>query len=307
MVRVHAVSVNRTLDLAVREGVYAKRPKLPHVLGADPAGVVVAIGSNVTRRKVGDRVVTQRIVEFDQDGKPRLLGVDIWGGYAELVKLRADLTYLIPDNLDYASAVIAGGHAPLAFNQLRDRAQVRAGEWVLVMGAAGALGSAAIQVAKYLGARVIGAAGSPERVKQVLALGADAAVDYRAQNLTEEVLRITGGKGVGVVLENIGDPDLFAKAFAALGFRGRLVTAGGHGGGTVPLDVKRLYLNQITIIGDPSNKPGDIDLSLKAAADGALKSLVDQILPLREAAHAHEIVLARTGIGKVLLDPTLDG
>ena len=303
LVRVHAVSINRTLDLAVRAGTYAKRPPLPHVLGADPAGVIEAVGANVTTRKVGDRVLSQRRVAPGPDGTARLLGVDVWGGYAELVKLRAEHTYLIPDNVDYGTAIIVGGHAPLAFNQLRDRAQVREGEWVLVMGAAGSLGSAAVQVAKYLGARVIAAAGSDDRVAASTALGADAGVNYRAKNLTEEVMKITDGKGVGVVLENIGDPDLFPKAFASLGFRGRLVTAGGHGGGTVPLDVKQLYLKQITVIGDPSDKPAYIEMALKAASEGRFKSVVDQTLPLVEAARAHEIMQGETRIGKILLDP----
>jgi NADPH:quinone reductase-like Zn-dependent oxidoreductase len=303
LVRVHAVSVNRTLDLAVRQGTYAKRRPLPHVLGADPAGVVVAVGSNVTRRKIGDRVMSQRRVAPAANGTVRLLGVDVWGGYAEFLKLRSDHTYLIPDQLDYGTAVVVGGHAPLAFNQLRDRAKVRQGEWVLVMGAAGSLGSAAVQVAKYLCARVIAAAGSDVRVAAALELGAEAGVNYRAQNLTEEVLRITGGTGAGVVLENIGDPDLFAKAFASLGFGGRLVTAGIHGGGAVPLNVKHLYLNEITIMGDPSDKPSDIELSLRAAAEGALKGAIDQVLPLSQAARAHELMEAESRIGKILLDP----
>ena len=117
-------------------------------------------------------------------------------------------------------------------------------------------------------------------------------------------MRITQGAGVNVVIENIGDPDLFAKAFATIALRGRLVTAGGHGGGTVPLDVKRLYLNHITIIGAPSETGVDVDMSLRVAAEGRLKVMVDQVLPLSQAAHAHELVDARGGLGKVLLDPT---
>src|SRR3981189_749629 len=128
-------------------------------------------------------------------------------------------------------------------------AGVTGGDWVLVMGASGGLGSAGIQVAKYLGAKVIAAAGADERVKAAVALGADAGINYRKQNLTVEAMRITEKRGVDVVFENIGDPDLFPGAFAALARGGRLITAGGHGGGTVPLDVKRLYLFQNTIIG----------------------------------------------------------
>src|SRR5207302_2037260 len=113
------------------------------------------------------------------------------------------------------------------------------------MGAAGGLGSAGVQAAKYLGAYVIAGAGADERVQAAMNLGADAGVNYRTQDLTAEAMRVTGGKGVDVVFENIGAPDLFPKAFATLGRNGRLVTAGGHGGGSVPLDINHLYLNQI--------------------------------------------------------------
>ena len=116
---------------------------------------------------------------------------------------------------------------------------------------------------------MIAAAGAADRVKVGLDLGADAGVNYRAQDLTIEAMRITEGKGVNVVFENIGDPDLFPKAFASLARRGRLVTAGGHGGGIVPLDVNRLYQNHLTIIGATGETPEDVTLSLNAAVKGA--------------------------------------
>ena len=130
------------------------------------------------------------------------------------------------------------------------------------------LGSALVQAAKYLGARVIAAAGSDERVKAALEFGADEGINYRSQDLTAEARRITGGAGVNVVLDNIGDPATFPKALASLGFQGRLVTAGGHGGGNVPLDVKYLYLNVITIFGNPIDTPENFRLALKVAAEG---------------------------------------
>ena len=167
----------------------------------------------------------------------------------------ADNTTIVPDNVDFPTATVVTRHAPMAFHMLQDHAKVEPGEWVLVMGAAGGLGSAGVQVAKYLGAKVIAAAGSDERVKVGLDLGADAGVNYRTQDLTIEATRITEGKGVNVVFENIGDPETFPKAFAALARRGRLVTAGGHGGGIVPLDVNKLYLNQITIMGRTGETP----------------------------------------------------
>jgi len=304
LVEVRAVSVNRTLDLVVRAGKYARRIALPHILGVDPTGVIVKLGPSVTDRKVGDRVACMiRVAEPTPTEPPKLLGVHVWGGYAEYVKVPARVPRPMPQTIDSAAATVVGRHAPIAFHLLRDHAKLAAGEWVLVMGAAGGLGSAGVQVAKYLGAKVIAAAGADSRVEAAVALGAEAGVNYRSQDLTAEVLRITGGRGVNVVFENIGDPELFPKAFAALARYGRLVTAGGHGGGVVPLDVNRLYLNQITVMGATGERPEDMDMALKAAAEGRFKALIECVMPLSQAAQAHAIVAERTSIGKVVLDP----
>ena len=305
LLRVHAVSVNRTLDLTVRAGAYPVPVKLPHVLGVDPSGVVEAIGAGVSTRKVGERVATLQFLRPPTPTSlPAIMGLHGWGGYAEYVKLPAAMTVPIPAAVDFPTATVVARHAPTAFSMLRDSAQLKADEWILVMGAAGGLGSAGIQVAKYRGAKVIAAAGTDERVRAALELGADHGVNYRAQDLAEEVRRITGGAGVNVVFENIGDPELFPKALASLARGGRLVTAGGHGGGTVPLDVKRLYMHQITIIGTFGKiLPEDVELGLKAAAEGRYRVLIDRVLPLADAPLAHRIVDGRSGIGKVILQP----
>jgi len=304
LLKVHAVSVNRTLDCKVRAGKYARPVTLPLVPGVDPSGEIVKLGEGVTDRKVGDRVTVALRLGNETSGADaiRLLGVHAWGGYAEYVRAIAANTTIIPDGVDYRTATVVTRHAPTAFFLLSE-AQVQPDEWVLVMGAAGGLGSAGVQVAKYLGAKVIAAAGADDRVKVGLELGADAGVNYRAQDLTAEAVRITGGKGVNVVFENIGDPELFPKAFAAMARRGRLVTAGGHGGGVVPLDVNRLYLNHITVMGRTGEHPDAAARSLKMAAEGHFKALIDTVLPLSEAAKAHEIVENRGGLGKVILEP----
>jgi len=304
LIAVHAVSVNRTLDLVVRAGKYARRVDFPHVLGVDPSGVIVKVGEGVTDRKVGDRVIALiRLSEPTPTEPPKLLGVNVWGGYAEYVKLPARNAHPIPDGLNFVTATVVGRHAPTAFHLLREEAKLKAGEWVLVMGAAGGLGSAGVQAAKYLGANVIAAAGADLRVQAARDLGADAGVNYRSADLTSEVLRITGGRGVNVVFENVGDPELFPKAFATLARNGRLVTAGGHAGGTVPLDVNRLYLNSLRIIGSTGELSADLDMSLAAAAEGRFKALVECVLPLAEAPRAHALVADRNIIGKVVLDP----
>lgn len=302
--QVHAVSVNRTLDLIVRAGEYGGQTTLPHILGVDPSGVVTAVGENVTDREIGDRVVaipwrTKPVGPMDSVGMQHL------GGYAELVKLPAAATVLIPDDLDFATATLVTRHAPQAFNLLRDRAKLQSGETVLIMGASGGLGSAGVQIAKQLDATVIAGAGSAERVRTAMDLGADFGVNYREQDLTKAVLDLTEGRGVNVVFENIADPVLFPKAFMALARFGRLVTAGAHGGGEVTLDVKRLYLYQLSVLGSLGFQLSDTISSLEAAAQGHFKAVIDEILPLEKAAEAHRRVASREGIGKIVLDPTL--
>jgi len=273
-------------------------------LGVDPSGVIAAVGEGVTERAVGDRVVT-----LPWRSKPvgplDAVGMQHPGGYADYVTLPAMATARIPDGLGFAEATIVTRHAPQAFNLLRDRGGLKAGESVLVMGAAGGLGSAGVQIARLLGATVIAAAGAPERVRAALDLGADHAIDYRAEDLTARVLEITGGRGVDLVFENIADPVLFPKAFHAIARHGRLVTAGSHGGGEVMLDVKRLYLYQIAVMGSIGFTHADVEASLEAAAQGKLAVLIDAILPLAQAREAHERVAAREGVGKIILSPKL--
>ena len=112
LIEVHAVSVNRTLDLVVRQGIYAQKPALPHILGVDPSGVITAVGSGVKTRQVGDRVVTRPNVGRNANGSPKLLGVTVWGGYAEYVKVPETSTFLIPDDVDFTTATVVARHAP---------------------------------------------------------------------------------------------------------------------------------------------------------------------------------------------------
>lgn len=304
LLKVEAVSVNRTLDLAVRAGRYARAVTLPHVLGADPSGTIVVLGDGVTSRKIGDRVATSpRIKAATATHGPTMLGVQVWGGYAQFVCLPAANTHLIPAGLDFSAATIVARHAPLAFNLLKEKAKIAPGEWVLIMGAAGGLGSAGVQVAKHLGARVIAAAGADERVNAAKKLGADFGINYRSSDLAAEISRLTGGRGVDVVFENVGDPDLFPKAFASLARNGRLVTAGAHAGGIVPLDLNQLYLNYITIVGSTAQTDADVDLSLDVAAQGQLDVLIDQVMPLSDVVEAHKLVAGRAGLGKIVLHP----
>jgi NADPH:quinone reductase len=219
------------------------------------------------------------------------------------VILPEDVTTLIPEELDFHTATVVARHAPLAFNLVRAKAALKEGDWALVMGAAGGLGSLIVQAAAFYGANVIAAAGSDERVAVGRTLGAQYGINYRTQNLTDEVIKITGKRGVDVVFENIADPELFPQALASLRRGGKLLTAGAHGGPVVPLNVSTLYMNALSVIGTTEHTEEDLHAALDAANRNRLKVLIDKVLPLSEAVTAHHLVAARTGTGKVLLAP----
>jgi NADPH:quinone reductase len=161
-----------------------------------------------------------------------------------------------------------------------------------------------VQVAKILGAKVIAGAGANERLDAARTYGADFAVNYRRQNLAEEIMRLTDGQGVEVVCENIADPTLWPGAFNSLAIGGRLVTAGAHGGGEVTLDVKRLYMRRLRVIGAAGTNPPDVEKALEAAGAGKVRALIDRTMPLREAPEAHRILERNETLGKIILDPT---
>jgi NADPH2:quinone reductase len=314
LVKVHAVSVNVTLDIAVRKGLYPRKPPFPHVLGVDPTGEVAAVGPGVSRPRVGERVSVHAVVpsarctpglEADDPVLGSIIGVNRWGGYAEYAVVPAGNAFVLPAGLDFPEAAVVMRHMPTARHQLHCRAGLKAGEWLLVMGAAGGLASCCIQVAKRMGAQVIGAAGSDERVATAIAFGADHGINYRTQDLTAEVMRITNGEGVHVVAENLGDRDLWPKALASLRPLGRMITAGAHAGGNTALDLRMLYLKRLTLIGDPLCDFPDIEWALEAVKSGGVRApVVARILPLSGAAEAHRLVESRMVAGKLLLDPT---
>ena len=316
-VAVEAVSINRSFDLLVRRDGNDRNVVLPHVLGADPAGTVAAVGADVEGFSPGDRVAVSSTIRCGRcreclDGdeaacrKSIHIGVDRQGGYAERVAVPVTNVHRIPDGMSAADACVIVRHASAAYNQLVDKAALRPGEWVLVMGAAGALGSFCVQVAKALGGKVIAAAGSDGRVEAALALGAEQGVNYRTQDLAETVRRITEGEGVDVVCENIGDPDLWDGAFDSMAQRGRLVTMGAHGGGRVRLDIRRLYARRLRLIGSAGVTRKNIDDALAAGSRGVLTALIDSIHPLESAASQHRrLEQDRSVIGKVILSPTL--
>ena len=300
-IEVHACSVNRVLDVAVRAGKQPQRNvQLPHVGGVDPVGVVTAVGEGVGDRKPGDHVAV-----FQGLGPRRMFGIHCWGGYAQRTKAPAFATCVVPKGVSFADACVLARHAPVAQNLMVRLGKLQPGEWVLVMGASGNLGSIGIQLAKNLGAKVIACAGSGYRAKIGLELGADHAIDYKTHDLTKEIMRLTEGHGVDMVYDNIANPESTSKAIDAMAEHGRLVTAGAHGGPIVPVDFFHLYDRSIAIMGSPRSNREDAMPALEAAAQGKMRVLIERVMPLAEAVEAHRMVESSPATGKIILDPTL--
>ena len=294
LIRVHAVSVNTTLDVQLVAGASGMDVTLPLIPGVDPSGVVEAVGEGVTLLKVGDRVAgTTTLPTF--------------GGYAELVVVRESRAGLIPDGVDFPTATVVRRHFGMA-HSLVTASHLQAGESVLVMGAAGALSTCIIQLAREARTRVIAGAGTDERVSIAMSMGADHGINYRESDLVDEVLAVTEGRGADVVFENVGDPRLWPKAIESMATGGRLLTVGTHAGdGILPVDVRRLYRNRLTIMGGlrSGGQPDAFyDAAIQGVAEGRYRVLIDRVLPLAQAADAFKLIADNRATGKVILAPT---
>ena len=301
LIEVHAVSVNRVLDVDIRAGRaphYGVEP--PHILGVDPSGVVIDVGSDVQGFAAGDRVS----VTMGMPGGGRY-GLECNGGDAQLTIAPAASCVKVRDEIGFADATVISRHGPVAYNLLFNMGKLEAGQTVLIMGAAGNLGSIGIQLAKAAGATVIAAAGSRARADVGVSLGADHTVDYNAVNLKDAVMDITDGAGVDLFYDNIANPDICPLGIESLKVLGRMVTAGSHGGPVVPVDFSTVYHKQLTIMGNPRSKAQDALPCFDAAAAGNLKVVIDRVVPLSAAPEMHALIEADPGIGKVILDPTL--
>ncbi len=314
-IKVHAATVNRVLDVSLRAGKeMARGATLPLIPGVDCAGIVDAVGPQVTRWRAGDRIAAAGFMPLQlcaedgkgYDGPTGMMGIKRPGGFAEFVAVPACAGVALPAHLDFHRAAVVMRHVPTAWNLLVHVAELKPGETVLIMGAGGNLGTIGIQIAKnVIGARVIAAAGSDERAALGKKLGADHAINYATQNIYTELMRITEGKGVNVLYDNIANPQVLPQAFRAIGMNGRLVTAGAHAGPNVSIDFSHLYHKRITIKGMPGYTPSDLPDCLAAAADGKVVPQIERVLPLSRAVEAHRMVENDEGQGKIVLDPTM--
>jgi NADPH2:quinone reductase len=319
-IRVHAATVNRVLDVSLRAGNEQTRGAvLPLIPGVDCAGIIDGVGPEVEHWRPGMRVAAAGVMPLEpcaESGKgyrgpTGMMGIKRPGGFAQMVAVPACVATQLPPELGFHAAAVVMRHVPTAWNLLINVAKLEAGETVLVMGAGGNLGSIGIQIAKnVIGAKVIAAAGSDERARMGLALGADHAINYCESDLAAEVMKLTDGKGIDVLYDNIANPKALPAAFRTLAMDGRLVTAGAHAGPDVSIDFSHLYHKRITIKGRPGYHPPDVAKCFGAAATNKIKPQIEHVLPLSRAADAHRLVESGSAegkmVGKIVLDPTLD-
>lgn len=313
VVQVKACSVNRTLDLEVRQRGAGFGVTLPHISGADPSGVVTQVGPGVSGVKAGDRVAVHPMINcgtcrFCQRGEEnaclsmKVVGVHRPGGYAELVRVPATNVLPLSPRLSFPEASALPLSYPVAWHLLVTLAQVGAGDTVLIMAAGSGLGVAGIQIAKLKGARVLAAAGSAEKLERARALGADATINYAETDLPQEVKRLTDGWGADVVFENIGTAT-WEKSVASLARKGRLVTCGTHGGSQASIDIRTLYRNYISLLFSAGSTRRETEEVFRLADAGKLKAVIDRTFPLKEAAEAQRYLADRKNFGKVILVP----
>jgi len=312
LVRVRACAVNH-VDVDMRNGTSRLPLTLPHTLGFEIAGEVAAVGPGVAEVAVGDRVaplyqIHCRECEWCRRGEHMhcerisMLGVQSPGGYAEYALAPAWALVPLPPSLSFEQGAAIQTTFATAWHALVARVPVSEGRWVLVNAAGSGVGTAAIQVARLLGARVIASAGSAAKVARALELGAEAGIDYAAEDLTARVLELTDGRGVDVVMESVGG-DVLARSLPALAKNGAVVTVGAHAGEVVPVDVILLFRNQWSLVGSVRATADEIRTCIDLAAEGKLAPVIHASLPLASAREAHRILEAREQFGKVLLVP----
>jgi NADPH:quinone reductase-like Zn-dependent oxidoreductase len=310
LVRVKACALNH-LDLWVRRGIPGVTFPLPHIPGSDIAGEIAKIGADVTTVRVGQKVVLAPGVSCGKcaacvsglDNRCRQftnLGYMIDGGCAEFVRAPEVNCLPYPENLSFEKAASIPLVFQTAWHMLVGRAELQPGEDVLILGAGSGVGSAAIQVAKFFGARVIATAGSSEKLEKAKELGADHFINHKTQKIREEVRRITGKRGVDVVFEHVGTAT-WDESIASLAPSGRLVTCGATTGYDAKIDLRFLFSRQLSLLGSYMGTKSELHTVMKLVAAGRLKPVVDRVFPLAEAAAAHAYLESSSQFGKVVL------
>ena len=312
LVRVRACSLNH-LDLWVRAGIPGITFTMPHILGSDIAGEVVAVGELCERVKPGWRVVLSPGVSCRQcdqcaagnDNFCRrytIFGSGVDGGNTELIAAPEWTAIQIPDDLNFEQAAAVPLVFLTAWHMLVGRANIHVGEDVLVLAASSGVSSAAIQVAKLFHCRVIATAGGEAKLAKAKELGADHTIDHYKQDIAAEVKRITGKRGADIVFEHVGAAT-WPKSLESLAPGGRLVTCGNTTGYDVKLDLRFLFSKQWSLLGSFMGTLGDLHQVLKFVFRKELKPVIDKVYPLSEIRAAHERLENKEQFGKVVVMP----
>ncbi len=290
LVKIHAAGVN-PYDTYMRAGTYAIKPPLPYTPGSDAAGVVEAVGSGVTTVKPGDRVYTAKTVT---------------GAYAEYTLTLEDQAQKLPANITFDQGAAIWVPYGTAYHALKQEAKARAAETVLIHGASGGVGTAALQIARAEGLTVFGTAGTDKGLDLIKREGAHQAFNHTKSGYTDEILKATGGRGVDIVLEMLANVNLAAD-LKLLATYGRVIVIGNRGEITInPRDLmsRRSSVRGFTLWAVTQAETAEIHAALYAGLEnGTLRPIVGKEIPLAEAARAHQEVLAPGASGKIILVP----
>ncbi len=310
LVRVRACALNH-LDLWIRKGLPGV--KLPHINGSDIAGDVAEVGSYVESVKRGARVLLAPMVFCNHCAQCTagqqsfcrefsVLGYGNDGGNAEYIAVSEVNVIAIPEGLSYDQAASVPLVFLTAWHMLVTRAQIKAGQTVLVLGGGSGVGSAAIQICKMLGATVIATAGDEPKLAKARELGADHTINHYKQKIAEEVRRITSKAGVDIVFEHVGAAT-WDDSVRSLRPGGTLVTCGATTGPEAKFDIRVLFSRQLSFLGSYMGTMDDLHEVLKHVFSGRLKPVVDRVFPLSEARAAHERLEKSEQFGKIVLNP----
>ncbi|WP_433602422.1 zinc-binding dehydrogenase [Nocardia sp. CA-135953] len=311
LIRIGAVSVGRVLDLAARSGrhPYAQFT-FPHILGAEHAGVVAGVGEDVAGIAVGDHVATFPLLT-DPDcpmvragyeelsPSARIIGTHLPGAYADYIAVPASNVFGVPDDVTPVDAVAVALAGVVAMNQLT-RAGFVSGQRVLIQGATSALGSTTALLARHLGAQVVVTSRLEPKRARLRELGFEAVLDSVSPTLADDVRAQFGGAGADIVIDNLGDAQLWEKGMAALAPGGAIVSSGAFLGRTVQVDLQRLYTFGHRVIGV---RTGNMAAAARLWTEvgGGFRGVVDRTFSLADATHAHEYVESSDSIGRVAL------
>ena len=293
LIGLRAASLNH-LDVWLRRGL-PSAPK-PRILGADGAGVVVGLGEGVDRFREGDEVV----INPGLDEGARIVGEHMDGTHAELIALPADYIYPLPNGLTFEQAAAFPLVFETAYRMLVTRGGLQEGEWVFVWGIGGGVATAAMQVAKALGARVIVTSSSDEKLARARELGADATVNHADADVAAAVREATDGHGADIVVEHVGEAT-WKTSLQVAASGGRVAVCGATSGPNPPANLHRIWWKQLTVLGSTMGTQADFQAVYELVASGRAEPVVDRAFPLAEAAAAHEHLEAGRQLGKVVL------